>query len=62
VAKDQRLKIIISVFNIIFMLHRQIPVVDFSFLHRIQARSPAHPASYPMGTGCTFPGGKVADT
>jgi hypothetical protein len=33
---------------------------DFSFLHDVQTGSGAHPASYPMGTGCSFPGGKAA--
>jgi len=31
----------------------------FSSLHRVQAGSEAHPASYPMGTGDSFPGGKA---
>jgi hypothetical protein len=29
-------------------------------LHRVQNGSGAHPASYPMGTRGSFPGGKVA--
>jgi hypothetical protein len=29
-------------------------------LHRVQNGSGAHPASYPAGTGGSFPGGKVA--
>jgi hypothetical protein len=29
-------------------------------LHRVQNGSGAHPASYPMGTGGSFPGGKAA--
>jgi hypothetical protein len=33
---------------------------DFCLFHRIQACSVAHPASYPMGTEVSFPGGKVA--
>jgi hypothetical protein len=33
---------------------------DFSFLHRAQAGSGAHPASYTMGTAGSFPGGKTA--
>jgi hypothetical protein len=33
---------------------------NFSLHHRVQTGSGAHPASYPMGTGCSFPGGKVA--
>jgi hypothetical protein len=33
---------------------------NFSLLHRVQTRSRAHPASYPMGTGGSFPGGKAA--
>jgi hypothetical protein len=31
----------------------------FSLLHSVQTGSGAHPASYPMGTGCSFPGGKA---
>jgi hypothetical protein len=30
------------------------------FLHRVQNGSGAHSASYPMGTGGSFPGGKAA--
>jgi hypothetical protein len=33
---------------------------NFSFHHGIQNGSGAHPASYPMGTGGSFPGGKAA--
>jgi hypothetical protein len=33
---------------------------DFSPLHVVQTGSGAHPASYPMGTGGPFPGGKAA--
>jgi len=33
---------------------------DFSLHHHIQTGSRAHPASYPMGTRVSFPGGKVA--
>jgi hypothetical protein len=33
---------------------------SFSLHHRIQNDSGAHPASYPMGTGGSFPGGKAA--
>jgi hypothetical protein len=32
----------------------------FCFLHVIQIGSGAYPASYPMGMGRSFPGGKVA--
>jgi hypothetical protein len=28
---------------------------EFSLLHVFQTGSEAHPASYPMGTGCSFP-------
>jgi hypothetical protein len=35
---------------------------DLSFLHVVQTGSGAHPASYPMGTGGFFPGGKAAGT
>jgi hypothetical protein len=34
--------------------------VNFSLHNRVQNCSGAHPASYPMGTGGTFPGGKAA--
>jgi hypothetical protein len=34
-------------------------VQDFSLLHRVQAGSGAHSASYPMGTGGSFPGDKA---
>jgi hypothetical protein len=33
---------------------------NFSLLHRVQNGSWAHPASYPMGTGGSFPGSKAA--
>jgi hypothetical protein len=33
---------------------------NFSLHHRVQDGSGAHPASYPMGTGGSFPGGKAA--
>jgi hypothetical protein len=33
---------------------------NFSLHHRVQNGSGAHPASYPMGTGGSFPKGKVA--
>jgi hypothetical protein len=33
---------------------------NFSLNHRIQNSSGAHPASYPMGTRGSFPGGKAA--
>jgi hypothetical protein len=35
---------------------------NFSLHHRIQNGSGAHPASYPMGTRGSFPGGKAAGT
>jgi hypothetical protein len=39
----------------------RVPVgARFSHLHAIQTDSGAHPASYPMGTRDSFPGGKVA--
>jgi hypothetical protein len=34
---------------------------NFSLRHRVQTGSGAHPASYPMGTGGSFPGGKAAE-
>jgi hypothetical protein len=33
---------------------------EYSLLHVVQIGSGAHPASYPMGTGNSFPGGKAA--
>jgi hypothetical protein len=33
---------------------------DFSLHHRVQNGSGAHPASYPMGIGGSFPGSKAA--
>jgi hypothetical protein len=33
---------------------------NFSLHHRVQNFSGAHPASYPMGTRGSFPGGKAA--
>jgi hypothetical protein len=33
---------------------------NFSLHHRVQISSGAHPAYYPMGTRCSFPGGKAA--
>jgi hypothetical protein len=33
---------------------------NFSLHHRFQNGSGAHPASYPTGTGVSFPGGKAA--
>jgi hypothetical protein len=33
---------------------------NFSLNHRVQTGSGAHPASYPMGTVGSFPGGKAA--
>jgi hypothetical protein len=35
---------------------------NFSSHHRVQNRSGAHPASYPMGMRSSFPGGKAAGT
>jgi hypothetical protein len=35
---------------------------NFSLNHRVQNSSGAHPASYPMGTRGSFPGGKAAGT
>jgi hypothetical protein len=34
---------------------------NFSPHHRLQNGSGAHPASYPMGTRVSFPGGKAAE-
>jgi hypothetical protein len=33
---------------------------NFSLHHRVQTGSGAHPASYAMGIGGSFPGGKAA--
>jgi hypothetical protein len=33
---------------------------NFSLAHRFQTGSGSHPASYPMGTRGSFPGGKAA--
>jgi hypothetical protein len=33
---------------------------NFSLHHHVQNGSGAHPASYPMGTSGSFPGGKAA--
>jgi hypothetical protein len=33
---------------------------NFSLHHRVQNGYAARPASCPMGTGCSFPGGKAA--
>jgi hypothetical protein len=35
---------------------------EFSLLQIVQNGSEAHPTSYPMGTGGSFPGGKAAGT
>jgi hypothetical protein len=44
------------------MIGVRIPVWagNFSLRHRVQTGSGAHPASYPMGTGGSFRGGKAA--
>jgi len=34
--------------------------MGFFLCHHIQTGSEAHKASYPMGTGGSYPGGKVA--
>jgi hypothetical protein len=34
--------------------------VNFSLHHRVQNGFGAHPASYPMGTGGSYPGVKAA--
>jgi hypothetical protein len=33
---------------------------EYSILNIVQTGSVVHPTSYPMGTGASFPGGKVA--
>jgi hypothetical protein len=35
---------------------------DFSLFHSVQTNSGAHPASYPVGLGGSFPGEKAAET
>jgi hypothetical protein len=35
---------------------------NFSLHHRVQNGSVAHPASYPMGSKGSFPGGKAAES
>jgi hypothetical protein len=32
---------------------------DFSVLHSVQSGSGAHPAFYPVGSGCSIPSGKI---
>jgi len=34
---------------------------NFSLRHRVQTGSGAHLASYPVGFGCYFPGGKATE-
>jgi hypothetical protein len=34
---------------------------EFSLLQVVKTDSGAHPASYPMGNGVSFPGGKAAE-
>jgi len=43
-------------------VYKQLPAVagNFSLHHLVKNGSGAHPASYPMGTGGSFPGGKAA--
>jgi hypothetical protein len=36
-------------------------VQDFSLLHSVHTDSGAHPVSYAMGTGSSFPRGKAAE-
>jgi len=36
-------------------------VVNFSLRHRAQRGSRAHPDTYPMGIGCSFPESKAAE-
>jgi hypothetical protein len=35
---------------------------NLSLRHRVQTGSGTHPASYPVGTGCSFPSGKAAES
>jgi hypothetical protein len=35
-------------------------IISFCLHHGVQNGSVPHPASYPMGTRCSFPGGKAA--
>jgi hypothetical protein len=39
---------------------RFLAVQDLYFLHSVRAEPAAHPASYQVGTGASFPGGKAA--
>jgi hypothetical protein len=43
------------------IIHVFVSSGNFSFHHRVQNGSGAHPASYPMGIGGSFPGGKAAE-
>jgi hypothetical protein len=43
-----------------WVYHRLVPMQDFSLLYSVQTSSGPHPASYSLGTGDFFPGGKVA--
>jgi len=40
----------------------QVEAGNFSPHHRVQTGSAARPASYPMGSWSSFPGGKAADS
>jgi hypothetical protein len=51
---------ILSFLCVYFQINLLTNLCVFSFHHRIQNGSGAHPASYPMGTTGSFPGGKAA--
>jgi hypothetical protein len=47
-------------FTLVLIRVRFPAVQDFSLLHSVETYFGAQPASYPMGTGGSFPGGKAA--
>jgi hypothetical protein len=62
-AKETIIIIIIIIINVSIMLTIKIDSrqrQEIFFLHNVQTGSGAHPASYPLGTGGSFPGDKVA--
>jgi hypothetical protein len=44
---------------VVFGVRSPTEAKDFSSSLCVQTGSEAHPASYPMGSGCPFPGGKA---
>jgi hypothetical protein len=53
-------RVLSTIFHLILL--RYILILYSHLHHRVQTGSGAHPASYPMGNGGFFPGGKVAET